>query len=105
MGGLRGQLLLQDIHLAEKLAHFNRERISERVVHVKGAGAYRYFEVTHDVSMHTKAIFLANIGKKLIFIFVFQQLLENQVLLMLKEILEDFQLNFIRKMATMTLLG
>ena len=37
---------MQDIHLIEKLAHFDRERIPERVVHAKGAGAYGYFEVT-----------------------------------------------------------
>ena len=38
--GPRGPLLLQDYHLFEKLAHFNRERIPERVVHAKGSGAY-----------------------------------------------------------------
>lgn len=37
--GNPGPALLQDIHLIEKLAHFNRERIPERVVHAKGAGA------------------------------------------------------------------
>jgi len=48
--GKPGPALLQDIHLTEKLAHFDRERIPERVVHAKGAGAYGYFEVTHDVT-------------------------------------------------------
>lgn len=43
--GNRGPVLLQDVHLLEKLAHFDRERIPERVVHAKGAGAYGYFEV------------------------------------------------------------
>jgi catalase len=38
--GPRGPLLLQDFHLIEKLQHFNRERIPERVVHAKGSGAY-----------------------------------------------------------------
>lgn len=38
--GPRGPVLIQDTHLIEKLAHFNRERIPERVVHAKGAGAY-----------------------------------------------------------------
>jgi catalase len=38
-------LLMQDVHLLDKLAHFDRERIPERVVHAKGAGAYGYFEV------------------------------------------------------------
>ncbi|KAI1136539.1 catalase-like domain-containing protein [Hypoxylon sp. FL0543] len=43
-------LLLQDFHLVELLSHLNRERIPERVVHAKGAGAYGEFEVTHDIS-------------------------------------------------------
>lgn len=41
--GPRGPALMQDIHLMEKLAHFNRERIPERVVHAKGAGGARGF--------------------------------------------------------------
>lgn len=48
--GQNGPLLLQDFHLIDLLAHFDRERIPERVVHAKGAGAYGEFEVTHDVS-------------------------------------------------------
>ena len=43
--GERGPVLLQDVHLIEKLAHFDRERIPERVVHAKGAGAHGYFQV------------------------------------------------------------
>src|SRR5450756_2711994 len=43
--GERGPVLLQDVHLIEKLAHFDRERIAERVVHAKGAGAHGYFQV------------------------------------------------------------
>ncbi len=46
--GQNGPLLLQDFHLIDLLAHFDRERIPERVVHAKGAGAYGEFEVTHD---------------------------------------------------------
>ncbi len=56
--------LLSDTHLVEKLAHFDRERIPERVVHAKGAGAYGYFEVTNDVTAFTCASFLSKIGKK-----------------------------------------
>ncbi len=56
--GQRGPALLQDVHLMEKLAHFDRERIPERVVHAKGAGAYGVFEVTHDVTQYTCAAFL-----------------------------------------------
>jgi catalase len=44
--GGRGQLLLEDFHLLDKLAHFDRERIPERVVHANGSGAHGYFEVT-----------------------------------------------------------
>jgi catalase len=62
--GVRGPALMQDVHLMEKLAHFNRERVPERVVHAKGAGAYGYFEVTHDVTQYTRAKFLSEIGKR-----------------------------------------
>ncbi|MED4059792.1 catalase KatA [Priestia megaterium] len=62
--GSRGPTLIQDVHLLEKLAHFNRERVPERVVHAKGAGAHGYFEVTNDVSAYTKAAFLSEAGKR-----------------------------------------
>jgi catalase len=62
--GERGPVLMQDVHLLEKLAHFDRERIPERVVHAKGAGAGGYFEVTADVTQYTKAKFLSEIGKR-----------------------------------------
>ncbi|MFE2425309.1 catalase [Streptomyces sp. NPDC059373] len=53
--GSDGPILLQDHYLIEKMAQFNRERVPERVVHAKGAGAYGVFEVTNDVSQFTKA--------------------------------------------------
>jgi catalase len=62
--GSPGPALLQDVHLVEKLAHFDRERIPERVVHAKGAGAYGYFEVTHDVTRYTRAKFLSRVGNR-----------------------------------------
>jgi catalase len=62
--GSPGYTLMSDVHLAEKLAHFNRERIPERVVHAKGAGAHGYFEVTHDVTRYTCAKFLSQVGMK-----------------------------------------
>jgi catalase len=48
--GPRGPILLSDVHLIDKLAKFDRERIPERVVHAKGAGAHGFLEVTHDVT-------------------------------------------------------
>jgi catalase len=62
--GPRGPALMQDVHLAEKLAHFNRERIPERVVHAKGAGAHGVFECTADMSAYTRAAFLSEAGKR-----------------------------------------
>lgn len=55
---LKGPILLEDYHLVEKLAQFDRERIPERVVHARGASAKGFFEVTHDVSHLTCADFL-----------------------------------------------
>lgn len=62
--GPRGPLLLQDMHLIEKLAHFARERIPERVVHAKGSGAYGTLTITHDISKYTKAEIFSAVGKK-----------------------------------------
>lgn len=62
--GVNGPVLLEDFNLVDKLAHFDRERIPERVVHAKGAGAYGYFEVTHDISRYSKAKLFNNVGKR-----------------------------------------
>ncbi|KAF9351232.1 hypothetical protein BGX34_000727 [Mortierella sp. NVP85] len=59
-----GPILLQDFHLIDKLSHFDRERIPERVVHAKGAGAHGFFEVTADLSQLTCAKFLQKPGTK-----------------------------------------
>lgn len=48
----------------DEMAHFDRERVPERVVHAKGAGAHGYFEVTHDITNLTKAKVFESIGKK-----------------------------------------
>jgi catalase len=61
--GPRGPILLQDFILHEKMAHFNRERIPERVVHAKGSGAYGTFTVTHDISKYTRAKLFNDVGK------------------------------------------
>ena len=62
--GEKGPVLLQDFHLLEKLAHFNRERIPERVVHAKGAGAFGTLTITHDITKYTKAKMFSKVGKK-----------------------------------------
>lgn len=62
--GPRGPVLLQDYFLHEKLAHFNRERIPERIVHAKGSGAYGTFTVTNDISQYTRAKLFNGIGKQ-----------------------------------------
>lgn len=62
--GPRGPILLQDNHFIDELAHFDRERIPERVVHAKGAGAFGYFEVTHDITKYTAAKVFGNVGKR-----------------------------------------
>jgi catalase len=56
--GPDGPILLQDHYVIQKMAHFNRERVPERVVHAKGGGAHGYFEVSDDASQWTKASFL-----------------------------------------------
>ncbi|UGT40217.1 catalase [Nocardia yamanashiensis] len=53
--GAQGPILLHDHYLIEKLAQFNRERVPERIVHAKGAGAFGELVVTGDVSAYTKA--------------------------------------------------
>ncbi|MBL0912327.1 MAG: catalase [Bacteroidia bacterium] len=62
--GPRGPVLLQDFILHEKMAHFNRERIPERVVHAKGSGAFGTFTVTNDITKYTKAKVFSKIGKE-----------------------------------------
>ncbi|QSJ20293.1 catalase [Nostoc sp. UHCC 0702] len=62
--GAHGPLLMQDFYLNEKMAHFNRERIPERVVHAKGSGAYGTFTVTNDITQYTKAKLFSEIGKQ-----------------------------------------
>ena len=53
--GPDGPLLLHDVHLLEQMAHFNREKVPERLPHAKGAGAFGVFETTADVSRYTRA--------------------------------------------------
>lgn len=59
-----GPILLQDVHYIDEIAHFDRERIPERVVHAKGAGAFGYFEVTHsEITKYCSAKVFERIGK------------------------------------------
>lgn len=62
--GPRGPLLLDDFHLLEKLAHFNRENIPERRVHAKGSGAHGTFTVTRDITAYTRADLFNTLGKQ-----------------------------------------
>ena len=62
--GRRGPVLLQDNNFIEDMAHFDRERIPERVVQAKGGGAFGIFETTHDVTKYTRLFPFAKIGKQ-----------------------------------------
>jgi catalase len=62
--GRRGPVVLQDVWLLEKLAHFDREVIPERRVHAKGSGAFGTLKITHDISRFTKAKVFSEIGKE-----------------------------------------
>ncbi|ARU31970.1 catalase [Sulfuriferula sp. AH1] len=62
--GARGPVLMQDYQLMEKMAHFNRERVPERVVHAKGAGAFGKFTVTGDISRYTVAKLFGKVGNQ-----------------------------------------
>ncbi len=61
--GPSGPTVLHDAATVQKMQHFNRERVPERVVHAKGSGAHGFFEVTHDLTDFTSARFLSEIGK------------------------------------------
>ena len=62
--GGRGPTLLEDFHFQQKLAAFDRERIPERVVHARGAGAHGYFQPYESMAEFTKAKFLADPATK-----------------------------------------
>jgi len=60
-----GGVLLEDFHLIEKLARFDRERIPERVVHARGVGAAGKFVVTDTaITEYTSASLFKKKGKK-----------------------------------------
>ena len=62
--GARGPLTYDNHYLFEKLAHFNRERIPERVVHARGTAAHGTFTVTKSLKDVTIANFLQEVGQQ-----------------------------------------
>lgn len=62
--GERGPGLLEDTHFFEKIAHFDQERIPERVVHARGSGAHGFFQVYRSLREYTRAAFLQNPEEK-----------------------------------------
>jgi catalase len=63
--GPRGPIAFEDFLLFEKMAHFNRERIPERVVHAKGSGAHGHFVCTSsEITKYTSAKLFNAVGKK-----------------------------------------
>jgi catalase len=58
--GERGPTLLDDFHLREKIMHFDHERIPERVVHARGAGAHGVFRLTKSIENLTAASILSD---------------------------------------------
>ncbi|WP_411880392.1 catalase [Polaromonas sp. YR568] len=56
--GVRGPTLLEDFILREKITHFDHERIPERAVHARGAGAHGYFKPYKSMVQYTSAGFL-----------------------------------------------
>ncbi len=67
--GDRGPTVLENYHFLEKISHFDRERIPERVVHARGAGAHGYFETygtvgDEPVETYTRAKVFSGKGKR-----------------------------------------
>lgn len=62
--GVRGPTLMEDFLLRDKMMHFDRERIPERVVHARGAAAHGYFQLYKSLDKYTKANFLNDTGLK-----------------------------------------
>lgn len=62
--GPRGPVLMTDYQLFERMAHFNRERVPERVVHAKGAGAYGKLTITTSIPQYTRAKLFSKVGNQ-----------------------------------------
>jgi len=76
--GSKGPLLLQDAHLLEKLSHFDRERIPERVVHAKGAGAHGILRSLLILRNTQKLNFFLRSENALMYLLAFPQLGERK---------------------------
>ncbi|MBX9400897.1 catalase [Lysobacter sp. BMK333-48F3] len=66
--GADGPVLLQDVHLIQKLQRFDRERVPERVVHARGAGAHGQFVATGELSRYSRAKVFASAAKTPVFV-------------------------------------
>ncbi|XP_068159394.1 catalase [Drosophila tropicalis] len=62
--GPRGPALLQDFFFLDEMMHFDTERIPERVAYAKGAGAFGYFESTHDITKFCAASLFERVRKR-----------------------------------------
>lgn len=103
--GDRGPTVLENYNFLEKITHFDRERIPERVVHARGAGAHGYFEAYGTIgdepaSKYTRANFSSKKAKLPLYLSVFLALFTAVILLRRCAIRVDLQLNSIPKMAT-----
>ena len=97
--GERGPVLLQDYQLIQKLAHQNRERIPERVVHAKGSGAFGVLEMTEDISKYTKAKVLQT-GEKTKLLLRFPTVAGERGAADAERDVRGFALKFIQKRVT-----
>lgn len=64
MANASGPTLLEDFVLREKIAHFDHERIPERIVHARGTAVHGYFELTESLAQYTTARILIEVGEK-----------------------------------------
>src|SRR5665213_2983855 len=60
--GQRGPTLLEDVHLLEKIQHFDHERIPERIVHARGFGAHGVFKLTNPLKGISRAAIFNEVG-------------------------------------------
>src|SRR3989304_3008473 len=103
--GPRGPGLLQDYQLIEKLAHQNRERIPERVVHAKGWGAFGTLTVTKDIARYTRARLFSEVGKKTDLILRFSTVAGEQGAAAAERAVRGFAIKFYTEEGNWDLVG